>query len=128
MARFVLESFPAQRIGLGRVVAVALALCVPLTQAADPSRSKGQELAHDVYKGNCLGCHQIPADPDAVSLANIGPPLTLMRSRFPNRAALRNQIWDSTVRNPETVMPPFGKHKILTDQEIDLIVDYIYQY
>ncbi len=31
-------------------------------------------------------------------------------------------------RNPQTVMPPFGKHKVLTEDEIDLIVDYIYQY
>jgi sulfur-oxidizing protein SoxX len=29
------------------------------------------------------------------------------------------------VRNPDTVMPPFGKHRILTGEEIDLIVDYI---
>lgn len=114
--------------GLGRLAAAALALCVPLSQAADSSMAKGRELAHDVYKGNCLGCHQIPGDPGAVSLANIGPPLTLMRSRFPDRAALRSQIWDSTARNPETVMPPFGKHKILSDREIDLIVDYLYQY
>jgi sulfur-oxidizing protein SoxX len=51
-----------------------------------------------------------------------------MRSRFPDRTGLRSQIWDSTVRNPQTVMPPFGKHKILTDSEIELIVDYLYRY
>ena len=51
-----------------------------------------------------------------------------MRVRFPDRAALRAQIWDPTARNPETVMPPFGKHKVLTEDEIDAIVDYIYQY
>ena len=96
--------------------------------AADSGATSGQRLAHDVYKGNCLACHQIPADPSAVSLANIGPPLVHMRERFPDRAALRSQIWDPRARNPETVMPPFGKNKILTDEEIDLIVDYIYQY
>jgi L-cysteine S-thiosulfotransferase len=113
---------------MARLAAIALVLCVPLTRAADPPRSMGQELAHDVYKGNCLGCHRIPGDPDAISLANIGPPLTGMRARFPDRTSLRSQIWDSTVRNPDTVMPPFGKHEILTDREIDLIVDYLYQY
>ena len=29
------------------------------------------------------------------------------------------------MRGPDTVMPPFGKHRILTGEEIDLIVDYI---
>ena len=61
-------------------------------------------------------------------MANIGPPLTNMRQRFPDRAQLREQIWDATARNPDTVMPPFGKHKLLTDEEIDLVVDYLYQY
>jgi len=51
-----------------------------------------------------------------------------MQQRFPDRAALREQIWDSTRRHPLTVMPPFGKHKILTEEEIDLVVDYLYQY
>jgi sulfur-oxidizing protein SoxX len=51
-----------------------------------------------------------------------------MQARFPDRAALREQIWDSTARNPMTVMPPFGKHRVLTEEEIDRVVDYIYRY
>jgi sulfur-oxidizing protein SoxX len=107
---------------------LSIALSLPLAQAADAGTSTGQRLAHDVYKGNCLGCHQIPGDPSAVSLANIGPPLVGMRERFADRAFLRSQIWDPTARNPQTVMPPFGKHKVLTEQEIDLVVEYLYQY
>jgi sulfur-oxidizing protein SoxX len=109
-------------------VVLALALGLPPAQAADASKATGQQLAHDVYKGNCLACHQIPGDPSAVSLADIGPPLFHMRKRFPDRTALRGQLWDPMARNPQTVMPPFGKHKVLTEDEIDLIVDYIYQY
>jgi L-cysteine S-thiosulfotransferase len=108
---------------LCRLVAVlALGQCA---QAADLN---GREIAHDVFRGNCLACHQIPGDRGAVSLADIGPVLSHMRQRFPNRAMLRAQIWDSTVRNPLTVMPPFGRHKVLTEEEIDAVVDYIYQY
>ena len=70
----------------------------------------------------------IPGDPSAVSMANIGPSLVAMRARFPDRAQLRAQIWDPTVRNPMTVMPPFGKHGVLTEEEIDLVLDYIYRY
>ncbi len=101
---------------------------LPRAQAADADRARGQRLAHDVYKGNCLACHQIPGDPGAVSLSDIGPPLLHMRERFPERAALRSQLSDPMARNPQTVMPPFGKHKVLTEEEIDLIIDYIYQY
>jgi sulfur-oxidizing protein SoxX len=101
-------------------------LCAaPYAGAAELS---GRELAHDVYKGNCLACHRIPEDRTAVSLATIGPALVHLRERFPDRAILRAQIWDPTLRNPETVMPPFGKHKVLTEAEIDAIVNYIYQY
>jgi hypothetical protein len=35
-----------------------------------------------------------------------------MKARFPNRAVLRAQIWDATVKNPNSLMPPMGKHKI----------------
>jgi sulfur-oxidizing protein SoxX len=93
-----------------------------------PEAAAGREIAHDVYKGNCLACHRIPGDPKAVTMANIGPPIVQMRERFPDRAELRRQIWDPTLRNPQSVMPPFGKHQVLTEREIDLVLDYIYQY
>jgi L-cysteine S-thiosulfotransferase len=37
----------------------------------------------------------------------------------------RAQIRDASVRDRSTRMPPFGRHKILTEQEIDLVVDYV---
>ena len=122
-------SFPQASSWLrSSAVAVGFAMGLPFVHSAETGKATGQQLAHDVYKGNCLACHQIPGDPSAVSLADIGPPLLHMRERFPDRAALRDQLWDPMVRNPQTVMPPFGKHKVLTEEEIDLIVDYIYQY
>ena len=74
-------------------------------------------------KGNCLACHAID---DGELPGNLGPPLIQMQLRFPDKSALREQVWDATARNPDTVMPPFGKHRILTAEEIDLIVDYIH--
>lgn len=85
----------------------------------------GQALAFDRNKGNCLACHALPNDPAATSPGNIGPALMGMKLRFPDRAKLRAQIWDATANNPKTSMPPFGKNKILTEAEIDQIVDYI---
>ena len=116
----------------GLAATFAAGICVvpaPAPGADEPARvARGRAIAHDVYKGNCLACHQVPGDPLAVSAANIGPPLVAMQARFPDRAVLRAQIWDSTARNPLTVMPPFGKHGVLTEEEIDLVVDYIYRY
>jgi len=84
---------------------------------------QGQKVAFDRKKGNCLACHAIEG---GALPGNIGPPLVAMKARFPDKAALRAQIWDATKANPNTVMPPFGRNKILSDKEIDLIVEYIY--
>ena len=95
---------------------------------ADDARNvaAGRQLAFEIAKGNCLACHQFPRDSRANTLANIGPPLLAMRSRFPNRTQLRGRLWDPMLTNPNTVMPPFGKHKILSRDEIELIIDYLY--
>jgi len=85
----------------------------------------GKSLAFDRKKGNCLACHAIPGEPKAESPGNIGPPLVNMKARYPDRDKLRARIWDETTVNPDTVMPPFGRNKILTEQEIDLVTDYI---
>jgi sulfur-oxidizing protein SoxX len=97
-----------------------------LSMAAEGAKEPaGHTVVFDKKKGNCLTCHAIPNDPKAVSAGNIGPPFIMMKERFPDRNKLRAQIWDSTVANPRTSMPPFGKHQILTEQEIDQVVEYI---
>jgi len=83
----------------------------------------GKAVAFDRAKGNCLTCHVISGGELA---GNFGPPLLLMKTRFPNRADLRAQIWDASVKEPNSLMPPFGRHRILTEKEIDLVVDFIY--
>jgi len=83
----------------------------------------GKALVMQRSRGNCLACHVIA---DGVLPGNIGPPLVSMKARFPDADVLRQQIWDATIRNPDTRMPPFGRHGILTNDEIDLIVEYLY--
>ncbi len=94
----------------------------PKSVAAPSDLERGKAIAFNRNKGNCLACHAI----DGGELpGNSGPPLLQMALRFPDRAVLRAQIWDATVRNPNTVMPPYGKHKILNNDELDLVVDYL---
>ena len=85
---------------------------------------KGQEIAFNRKKGNCLACHNIKG---GKLPGNIAPPLVAMQQRFPDKAKLRAQIFDSTVANPNSIMPPFGRHKIISDKEIDLVTEFIHQ-
>ena len=103
------------------VLGVLGVLMAPLAASAAPSA--GEQLAFDRGKGNCLTCHDIKGG-DAPG--NVGPALADMRKRFPNRAELVAIISDETRRNPLTVMPPFRRNLILTDQEIEAIVDFLY--
>jgi sulfur-oxidizing protein SoxX len=96
------------------------------TAAAAPKEVTGKDLAFNNRKGNCLACHGMPTVPDAVATGLYGPPLIAMSARFPDKAKLRAQIWDATAFNPSTTMIPFGKHKVLTEEEIDKVVDFIY--
>src|SRR5579885_1032683 len=100
----------------------ALALiAVSLPAAASPA--EGEKLAFDRAKGNCLTCHEIKGGADA---GNVAPPLADMKTRFPNRQDLIAIISDETKRNPQTVMPPFKRNLILTDEEIEAVVDFLY--
>ncbi len=94
-----------------------------LAEEAQSALEQGKELAFDRRKGNCLACHVI-AGSDLPG--NIGPPLVAMKMRYPDKAKLRAQIYDATVANPQSSMPPFGRHGILTDEEIDLVTEFIY--
>ncbi len=107
-------------------VLVGSASLVPQTASAAAHGDmvkQGKEVAFDRKKGNCLACHMMD---DGTSPGDIGPPLVAMKARFPDKAKLRAQIWDPQVNNPETRMPPFGKHKIISEKEIDAIVEYLY--
>lgn len=83
---------------------------------------QGGCLVIDQKKGNCLACHRIEG---GTIPGNIAPPLVAMQQRFPDKAKLRAQVWDATVANPRTSMPPFGKHKLLSEEEIDKVVDFL---
>jgi sulfur-oxidizing protein SoxX len=110
-------------IGLALLPFMALADQAAVEPPADQRLAEGKQLAMARNKGNCLACHAIA---DGELPGTLGPPLLYMQQRFPDRAQLRAQVWDATVRNPDTVMPPFGRHRILSEAEIDLIVDYIH--
>jgi sulfur-oxidizing protein SoxX len=91
--------------------------------SAQSSVAEGEKLAFARDKGNCLTCHVIKGG-DAPG--NVGPPLADIKARFPDRKELFAIIFDETKRNPQTVMPPFGRNLILTNEEINSIIDFLY--
>jgi sulfur-oxidizing protein SoxX len=98
-------------------------LISPTLLAADADIEEGKKIAFDRKKGNCLACHNITGAP---SPGNIAPALVAMKSRFESKEALYQQIWDATVKNPESAMPPFGKHGILSKSDFKKVVEYVW--
>lgn len=118
-----------QKFNLPRCFAALLMSCLigggSLAAASSiPSQAQlGQQLALDRAKGNCTACHVMG---NGKSSRKIAPPLVAMKTRFPDKDILKKQIWDARMANPLTLMPPFGPHGILSEEEIDEIVDYVY--
>ena len=102
--------------------------CKKAAKTAD-NTIKGWCVAITRRKGNCLACHGVTTKarwPETLPPGgNMGPPLVAMKQRFPDKAKLRAQVYDATKANPHSVMPPFGKHKLLSEKEIDLIVEWL---
>lgn len=114
---------------MGSIVAplamgLALGLAsLSMASADQASIAEGQNLAFDRGKGNCLSCHQIKGGDLP---GTIGPSLDGLKERYPDRKDVAAIIADETKRNPQTVMPPFGRNLILNDREIQAIVDFLY--
>jgi L-cysteine S-thiosulfotransferase len=106
--------------------ALILALLVGAVVSTAPARAQsaaeGQKIAFDRGKGNCLTCHEIKGGDLP---GTIGPPLKDIKSKYPDRNDLVAIVTDETKRNPLTVMPPFGRNRILTEQEISAVVDFL---
>ncbi|MBT2971189.1 MAG: sulfur oxidation c-type cytochrome SoxX [gamma proteobacterium symbiont of Ctena orbiculata] len=84
---------------------------------------EGKKIAFDRKKGNCLACHNII---NAPSPGNIAPALVAMKARYASKEELRMQIWDATIKNPESAMPPFGKHGILSEADLEKVIEYVW--
>jgi sulfur-oxidizing protein SoxX len=88
---------------------------------AQSAIAEGQKLAFDRGKGNCLTCHVIKGGEYPGTL---GPELSDIKSKY-KRDELIAIVFDETKRNPQTVMPPFGRNRLLTEKEINAIVDFL---
>lgn len=104
-------------------VTVSPTLFAQATAAA--TVAKGRAIFVDERKGNCAACHKAPNDAAIKTQSNIGMALEAVKARYPDRAKLRDVIWDLSKMVPNTIMPPYGKNRILSDDEIDALVIYL---
>lgn len=107
----------------------------PLTDSpGDPAR--GEAIVTDPQHGLCTLCHSGPF-PQVDFAGTLAPDLTGVGARR-DVAALRQQIVDSRVANPDTIMPPYfatdGLFRVgarwqgttlLTAQEVEDVVAYL---
>lgn len=103
--------------------AASVFIVQPVVLADENAVEQGKKVAFDRRAGNCLSCHLME---DGEAPGNLGPPLVAMKARFPDKQKLRDMIWDITTSRPEAMMPPFGRHKVISEQDIDNIVEYLY--
>lgn len=120
--------FKVKHVCAALAIAGALVTAPMTSMAAEPSAKtleEGKKLAFNRSKGNCLACHAIKGGNQA---GNIGPALIAMKLRFPDKSKLYDVVYGKIAKVPKDVsmMPPFGEHEILTDEQIQKIVDYIY--
>jgi sulfur-oxidizing protein SoxX len=109
------------------IPALVLALSIGAATFVSPAcaqsaAAEGQKIAFDRGKGNCLTCHDIRGGDLP---GTIGPALKDIKSKYPDRGDLVAIVSDETKRNPQTVMPPFGRNRILTESEINAVVDFL---
>jgi sulfur-oxidizing protein SoxX len=91
--------------------------------ASGGDAARGRKIAFDRSLGNCLACHTMKGS-DVPS--NVGPELADLKSRYPDPSQLYTILYDEEQRNPQTVMPPFGKNLILTPQQIRDVIAFLY--
>ena len=115
------------KLPASRLPAFTLALAIGAFASIGAARAQsavdeGRKLAFDRGKGNCLTCHVIKGGDLP---GTIGPELVDITSKYPKREDLVAILNDETLRNPLTVMPPFGRNRILTEKEINAVVDFL---
>src|SRR3954470_11431733 len=108
-------------MGLIPAMLLALSLGAAGSALAQSPVAEGQKLAFDRGKGNCLTCHAIKGGEFP---GTIGPELKDIKSKY-KRDELIAIVSDETTRNPQTMMPPFGRNRILSEKEISAVVDFL---
>jgi len=108
---------------LARILATAAAMTAA---AASGQSTAGREIFTRPDKGNCIACHQVPEGSGPAVRADVGPRLDAARLKGWDSARLRELLEDPMRANPDTVMPPYGRHRLLEAGEIERVIDFLH--
>ena len=111
-------------------------MAIPRSLTDQPGNAeRGQRLALNRAKGNCITCHQMPLEADFQG--DIGPPLAGVASRY-EPGELRLRLVDSKQINPDSNMPSYHRianltgvrrefvgQPILTAQEVEDVLAFL---
>jgi len=102
--------------------------CQSLDLSALDHAIEGWCLMINPGKGNCLACHFLSIAGQIEGLVpagNIGPILENISEKYPDQFELIELLNDPVTRFPDTIKPPYGKHRILTEIEIEAVVAFL---
>ena len=97
-----------------------------LAMPAAAQQSQALELFTRTDKGGCSACHQLPAGIGPATRSDVGPRLEGARMRALGKAGVREVLVDPMRANPDTVMPPYGRHRLLEAGEIERLVEFLH--
>ncbi len=91
--------------------------------AGDPTN--GEKLAFDRSRGgSCVACHVMGKTTPALP-GNIGPDLSTVGASGRLGQWLFDYVYDPRSINPQSMMPPWGAHKLFSVQEVHDIVAFL---
>lgn len=88
----------------------------------DGDAERGQKLAFERSRGNCLACHVMKG---GTQPGTRGPDLSRYGALGRSDAETYALVYDMRTRVPDTVMPPIGTNAILSEQEIRDVVAFL---
>lgn len=111
---------------------------IPAPLATRPGdAARGRAIVLDRARGNCLICHQVPAEPAERFQGELGPDLAGVGRRL-TPAQLRLRLVDMSRLNPATIMPPYHRTEglarvapqlrgrpVFSGEEIEDIIAYL---
>ena len=112
-------------LGLFLKVAIISTATAQTPLQTPPNLAAGEAIALDPTRGNCNACHQFPNAPKATGKSKLGVSLSGIRAKYPDDKKLRALIWDASQTYSQTIMPPYGKHRILSEAEIDDLMAWL---
>lgn len=116
-ASIIMEKKRIFRMAITALMFLAV-IAVPMVVKAG-NAAEGEKLVHGRPVANCVGCHHFP---NIVMPSTIAPDLVdLMNNSYTekDREKLRQIVADANKFFPDTMMPSYGKGKLLIDKKKD---------